>query len=271
METAYASDGLLAKLVRWQNHVTSVKARLVFCNRLGFSIMLPPALQQTFDLAVQHHSRRPAEGGRTTLSQGSRRESGLHRGIPESTWDFSPCRSGAAIAVDLLPLRCWNFGPAIPTRPNNFGNAASRSGAARSRQYRRLPPTAHGGFPTPPWFTAISATRWKTIWDGSTRRLVFIAPHRQLDPAYPEAHNNLGVALRSQGHLKEAIAAFQQAIALNPRYAIALCQSGRGPERRAGDLMTPSPLIAGPWRSILISPKRLRQPRRRLQRQWTTG
>src|SRR5256885_1723451 len=40
----------------------------------------------------------------------------------------------------------------------------------------------------------------------------------RLRPAYPEAHNNLGIALRSQGKAAEAVAAYHEALRLRPTY-----------------------------------------------------
>ena len=40
-----------------------------------------------------------------------------------------------------------------------------------------------------------------------------------LKPDYAEAHNNLGIALKDQGRLDEAIAAYHRAIALKPDHA----------------------------------------------------
>ena len=42
-----------------------------------------------------------------------------------------------------------------------------------------------------------------------------------LCPLIPEAHNNLGSALREQGRIADAQAAFMRAIQLRPRYASA--------------------------------------------------
>src|SRR5262245_134452 len=51
-----------------------------------------------------------------------------------------------------------------------------------------------------------------------------VAAYRRLlgtFPALPEAHHNLGVALRRLGRVDEAIAAYQHAISLRPGYAMA--------------------------------------------------
>ena len=39
-----------------------------------------------------------------------------------------------------------------------------------------------------------------------------------LKPDFAEAHNNLGIALRDQGKLDEAVAQYRRALALNSRY-----------------------------------------------------
>ncbi|PYV39525.1 MAG: peptidase S1, partial [Acidobacteria bacterium] len=58
-----------------------------------------------------------------------------------------------------------------------------------------------------------------------------IAQYRQalqLKPTFVEAHNNLGLALASQGRLDEAIAQYRQALQLNPRYVEAYDNLGTG-------------------------------------------
>ena len=40
----------------------------------------------------------------------------------------------------------------------------------------------------------------------------------RLKPDYAEAHNNLGIALKDQGQLTEAMAQYQEAIRLKPDY-----------------------------------------------------
>ena len=41
----------------------------------------------------------------------------------------------------------------------------------------------------------------------------------ELKPDYAEAHNNLGIALKEQGNLDEAIACYRRALELKPDYA----------------------------------------------------
>ena len=52
-----------------------------------------------------------------------------------------------------------------------------------------------------------------------------IAGYRQvlhLAPDFPEAHNNLGVALKAAGSLREAVASYREALQLRPKYPSAL-------------------------------------------------
>ena len=48
----------------------------------------------------------------------------------------------------------------------------------------------------------------------------------ELKANYPEAHNNLGVALAQQGRMDEAIVQFDQALRLKPDYAQARANLG---------------------------------------------
>jgi Tfp pilus assembly protein PilF len=48
----------------------------------------------------------------------------------------------------------------------------------------------------------------------------------QLRPRLPEAHNNLGVALRRKGELERAVHSFSQALSLRPNYTEALSNQG---------------------------------------------
>ncbi|WP_223427785.1 tetratricopeptide repeat protein [Tateyamaria pelophila] len=48
----------------------------------------------------------------------------------------------------------------------------------------------------------------------------------EINPKYPDAHNNLGVTLKDQGKLDEAIASYQQALELKPDYAAAYYNMG---------------------------------------------
>jgi Flp pilus assembly protein TadD len=43
----------------------------------------------------------------------------------------------------------------------------------------------------------------------------------QVRPDWPEAHNNLGIALASQGRIAEALTHFERAVQLKPDFTVA--------------------------------------------------
>ena len=65
-----------------------------------------------------------------------------------------------------------------------------------------------------------------TIKASSTKRSPHIAKPSGSNPDYAEAYSNLGNALRDQGKLDEAIAAYRQAIRIKPDYAEAYSNLG---------------------------------------------
>ncbi len=54
------------------------------------------------------------------------------------------------------------------------------------------------------------------------------------NPNYPEAHNNLGIALGDEGKLDEAIAEYREALRINPRFALSRYNLGEA-LRQQGD------------------------------------
>ncbi len=60
------------------------------------------------------------------------------------------------------------------------------------------------------------------------RRPANCAKPIRLKPDYAEAHNNLGIALASQGRLPEAIAHWEEAMRLRPDFADARAESAEG-------------------------------------------
>ena len=52
-----------------------------------------------------------------------------------------------------------------------------------------------------------------------------------IKPDYAEAYNNMGIALKDQGKLEEAIEAYNKALAIKPDYAEAYIQHGHCSQR----------------------------------------
>ena len=84
-----------------------------------------------------------------------------------------------------------------------------------------------------------------------------------LRPDYPEAHNNLGIALQQQGLLDEAVACFREAVALKPDYPDGHGNLGMALLLR-GEL--PEGWAEYEWR--LQTPKALKSRRSYTQPQW---
>ena len=72
----------------------------------------------------------------------------------------------------------------------------------------------------------------------------------ELNPNYPEAHNNLGVVLKEQGKLDDALAAYERALALKPDYAGAYNNMGNALKGRG----KPDDAIAAYERAVTLKP-----------------
>jgi protein O-GlcNAc transferase len=137
-------------------------------------------IQQTFDLALQHH-----QAGR--LPEAERLYNQIlalqpeHAGAMHYLGVIAHQLGRNDIAVDLI-RRAIAISPTWPEAHSNLGAVLKDKGQLDD---------------------AIVACR----------RAV------SLNPNYAQAHNNLGNALKSKGQPNEAIAAFRQAIALKPNYA----------------------------------------------------
>jgi Flp pilus assembly protein TadD len=168
-------------------------------------------IQQTFDLALQHHKAgRLREAGqlyRQVLAQQAENTDAIHN------------LGKIALQVGRNDVAVVLIRRAISLRPNyaeahyNLGNALKDQAQfdeaiAAYRQAIALRPNytdAHNNLGI--------ALREKGELNEA------ISAYRQaiaLRSNYAEAHNNLGEALKENGQLDEAIAAYQQAIALNP-------------------------------------------------------
>jgi serine/threonine-protein kinase len=68
--------------------------------------------------------------------------------------------------------------------------------------------------------------------EAEARKAVALAESSGRHPGYAQAYNNLGLALRGQGRLEEAVAAYRKAVALAPGYALAHNNLGVALERQ---------------------------------------
>ena len=97
---------------------------------------------------------------------------------------------------------------------------------------RRSPSTAKrsASSPTLPIPTATSASPYKLRGSLTSDRR--IPRNARSKPDYPCAHNDLGVALKDQGRLDEAIAEYRTALRLNPNLAPAHASLGAALSRQ---------------------------------------
>jgi tetratricopeptide (TPR) repeat protein len=171
-------------------------------------------IQQTFELALQHHQagrlRQAEQLYRQVLARQPEHLDAIHN------LGVIALRVGRNdVAMDLI-RRVIVLNPNDPEAYGNLGIALKNKGQldeaiAAYRQAIALNlnlPEVHNNLG--------NALKDEGRVDEA------IAAYRQaiaLNPNLPEAHNNLGNALRNKGQLDEAIAACRRAIALRPNYA----------------------------------------------------
>jgi protein O-GlcNAc transferase len=171
-------------------------------------------IQQTFDLAVQHHQagrlRQADQLYRQILSQQP-----AHIGAIQHLGLIAHQVGRSDLALDFF-RRAIALDSSIPQAHNNLGNALAEQGQlddaiAAYRQAIALKPDyadAHNNL-------GLTFTL-KGQFDEA------FAAYRQalsLSPNLPQIYSNFGNALREMGQLDEAAAAHRQSIALRPNYA----------------------------------------------------
>jgi Flp pilus assembly protein TadD len=212
--------------------------------------MAQPTLQQTFDLALQHHNagrlNEAAQLYRQVLEREPMHADALHMlgltAAQAGQFDVAAELIGQGIAArPNYPEALGNLGNvlknqgkldeaiaafrrAIALRPNypeahtNLGSILNDKGhydeaIAAHRRSIAINPRSHV-----PFFNLGNALKDKGQPDEA------IAAYRQalgLRPHYPEAHFNIGTSFGDKGQTAEAIAAYRQAIALDPNYSAA--------------------------------------------------
>jgi predicted O-linked N-acetylglucosamine transferase (SPINDLY family) len=175
--------------------------------------MAQPTIQQTFDLAIQHHRagrlREAEELYRLILAQRPENADAMQNlGIIAH-------ESGRNdVAVDLFH-RAIALKPNLPEAHNNLGNALRGQGQLDEAiaAYRKAI-ALRGNYAEAHYNLGIGLKDQGQLDQAiaAFRRAIALKPN------YAEAHNNLGIALRDQGQLDEAISAYRQAIALNPNF-----------------------------------------------------
>jgi protein O-GlcNAc transferase len=178
-------------------------------------------IQETFDLAVQHH-----QAGRLQEAERFYRQvialqpdyAEAHSNLGNALRDKGEYDDAVAAYREAIALR-----PDLPEPHNNLGIALKLKGRlddaiAAYRQAIALRPT---------YAKAFSNLGIALRENGQLEEA--IGAYRQavaLSPAFPQVHNNLGVALQQRGELNEAIAEYRQTIALRPAYAEAFSNLG---------------------------------------------
>jgi len=180
-----------------------------------------PSMQQTFELALQHH-----QAGRLTEAEPLYRQilaqQPGHAGALQYLGVIARQQGRHDLAVDLI-CRAIALQPNSPGAYISLGNVLKDRGQldqaiAAFGQAIALQPDlaeAHGNLGI-----ALQAKGQLEQAIAAFRRAI------QLKPGFPEAHNNLGNALHAKGQSEEALAALRQAIALKPNYAEAYSNLG---------------------------------------------
>jgi len=180
-----------------------------------------PSVQQTFDLALQHH-----QAGRLAAAEPLYRQvlaqQPEHAGALHLLGVIAHQAGKREAAVDLIG-RAIALRPDWPEAHSNLGEALKAQGKldlaiAAFRQAIALKP----GYPE-------AYNNLGSALQAGGRLDDAIAAYHQalaLRPNFPGAYNNLGNSLRSKGQLDQAIAAYHQAITLKPNFAEAYSNLG---------------------------------------------
>jgi protein O-GlcNAc transferase len=178
-------------------------------------LMTPPTIQQTLDLALQHHQagrlHEAEQLYRQILTQQPNHSDALHLlGLIAHQVGRND------IAVDLI-RQAIAINTNFPEAHNNLSAALSALGRldeaiVAARQAIVLSPNYPDAY-----YNLGNGLKDKGQFDEAE------SAYRQaisLKPNHPEAHCNLGTVLKEKGQLDPAIAAFRQAIVANPNWSV---------------------------------------------------
>ena len=125
--------------------------------------------------------------------------------------------------------------PGAPLRPGQaaFGESPQRKAHPCGAQQHGLLTLQHQCFDLPDRLLhqALGQVRLQGHDDAALATFQRLAT---LHPNYPEAHNNLGIALKDQGKLDEAIVEYREALRINPSFALVRYNLGEA-LRQQGD------------------------------------
>jgi predicted O-linked N-acetylglucosamine transferase (SPINDLY family) len=176
--------------------------------------MTPPAIQQAFDLALQHHKA----GRLREAEQLYRQILAQHPGHTDAVHYLGVIAHQLGrndLAIDLI-RRAIALNPNLPEAHNNLSKALRDQG-----QLDEAIASARQAIALNPNLSEARNNLGIALADKGQLDEAIVA-YRQaiaLKPDYAEAYNNLGNALANNGQLDEAIAGYRQAIALKPNYA----------------------------------------------------
>ena len=205
--------------------------------------LAPGLVQAHFNLGVALKDGGPARRGDPRLPPGDRDPARLcgeaHNGLAAALFDARRADEALASSLRAVQLR-----PDLPDAHTNLGNALSLKGRVR-RGDRRLP---DGPIELKPAMAEVAhqpGQRPEGQGAASRRRSAPIGRAIALRPDFAAAHSNLGNALRDNGQLDEAIAAFRRATRAPARLCRGPQQPGQCPPgARAGSTRRSPPAAA---------------------------
>ena len=160
--------------------------------------MTKMTIDQAIQIAFRHH-----QAGRTAEAETICRQVLIQAPDHAHALHLLGVLSGHAghneAAIELIG-RVIAINPAVAQYQCNLGESYWRAKALWEEAFIQFPPTRSNWHLTWPWPTTASASSSGTRAE-STRLSTPSLERSRLRPDYPEAHNNLGIALKDQGQI----------------------------------------------------------------------